>query len=160
MKTDEEKIEDVLDILDGIEPIDRSGWDSGPWDNEPDRKIWKDQETKLLCQARRSRLGYLCGYVGVDKEHPLFGKDWHHGVNLNAHGGINFSDFIGESNLWWFGFDCGHTYDCSPYDSIFNFVIETFKSTKSKSTKSYKTLEYVMNECTKLAKQLSERKQK
>lgn len=53
--------------------VDKSGWDRGQWDNEPDKKQWVDEETGLPCLIVRSHgTGALCGYVGVDKSHPAY----------------------------------------------------------------------------------------
>jgi hypothetical protein len=51
--------------------IDKSEWDRGPWDNEPDKVQWQDAATGLPCIARRSEaMGSWCGYVGVAEGHP------------------------------------------------------------------------------------------
>lgn len=68
--------------------VDKSGWPPGPWMNEPDRKQWMDEETKLPCLiVRNGGAGNLCGYVGVPPSHPLYGKcysDRVKVVDLNA----------------------------------------------------------------------------
>src|SRR6266436_107280 len=56
------------------EPIDRTGWTEGPWDQEPDRLEWKDATTGLTCLAVRNRFGAWCGYVGVPPTHAWHGK--------------------------------------------------------------------------------------
>ncbi len=43
----------------------------GPWNNEPDSKDFTAHE--LHCALRRNSSGAWCGYVGVPKEHPLYG---------------------------------------------------------------------------------------
>lgn len=72
--------------------------------------------------------GWGNGYVAIPKEHPLYGKDYMHpDVNLDAHGGITFSDFANSLDLnelpelqvitddikdyWVFGFDTLHAGD-------------------------------------------------
>lgn len=45
----------------------------GPWSGEPDSDDWTDRDTGLPCCARRGPLHHWCGYVGVEKGHPLFG---------------------------------------------------------------------------------------
>ena len=49
----------------------------GPWSKEPDRKSWKSHG--LCCRIERGCTDYsvhLCGYVGIPRDHPLFGKDY------------------------------------------------------------------------------------
>lgn len=53
--------------------IDKSEWDRGPWDDEPDKVQWVDEVAGLDCLIVRNRGGALCGYVGVPGGHPLFG---------------------------------------------------------------------------------------
>lgn len=43
--------------------VDRTGWGSGPWDNEPDRLEWKDEKTSMPCLMVRNDMGNWCGYV-------------------------------------------------------------------------------------------------
>lgn len=55
--------------------MDKSKWNRGPWDSEPDKKQWQDEATGLPCLIVRNRMGALCGYVGVPESHPLFKVD-------------------------------------------------------------------------------------
>ena len=60
--------------------------------------------------------GWRCGYIGVEKGHPLYEKDeCEYPCELEPHGGITFSGFrphVGGNDaadyIWWFGFDCAH----------------------------------------------------
>ena len=76
--------------------IDKSGWAPGPWRDEPDKIQWRDEETGLPCLIVRAGadLGHLCGYVGVLRDHPLYGLDYSHDLVacVDAHGGITFTD--------------------------------------------------------------------
>lgn len=54
--------------------IDRSGWPSGPWDNEPD--LVKFTHAGFMCVVARQYTGHLCGYVGLPKTHPLHGVSY------------------------------------------------------------------------------------
>lgn len=54
----------------------RENWVDGPWRDEPDKVIWTDPETGLDCMILRNRMGTLCGYVGIPKEHPWYGIDY------------------------------------------------------------------------------------
>lgn len=49
---------------------------AGPWDAEPDKVQWIDEETGLDCLIVRNRLGALCGYVGVGPDHPYHGIEY------------------------------------------------------------------------------------
>lgn len=46
----------------------------GVWQDEPDYQHWVDEETGLDCLiVRQPSSGHLCGYVGISKDHPLYG---------------------------------------------------------------------------------------
>lgn len=142
--------------------IDKTKWPRGPWDDEPDKVQWKDKATGLPCIAlRQDRLGHWCGYVGVAPGHCYYGKD-HNEVNFEAHGGVNFSAScepdadperdvcyvpgFGESDhVWWFGFDCCHSWDRWPKDQ------------EPMPRAVYRTLDYVKEQCASLAQQIAER---
>ena len=63
---------------------------------------------------------YRCGYVSVPKDHPLNSVNY---LDIDdkfyCHGGLTFSsdkstterNYPIESDLHWFGFDCGHAED-------------------------------------------------
>ena len=110
------------------EGLDRSGWEIGPWDDEPD---WAHgiADNGLHYAIRRNGLGALSGYVGVPEGHDLFEArldEWWsrpRSVKLvSIHGGITYSGFdfkLHQSpalpdNLWWLGFDCAHFGDRLP----------------------------------------------
>lgn len=145
--------------------IDRTGWGPGPWDGEPDKLTWKT-EAGLPGMIVRNRLGGLCGYVAVTKEHPLFAVEYNAGewpnspeARFSVHGGLTYSDKCsgnichvpepGEpDDVWWFGFDCVHSGDLAPY------------STKYEGGPwygdEYRTIDYVRGEVEDLARQLAE----
>ena len=121
------------------------------WDNEPDKLT--GSECGLSTLILRNPSGCLCGYVGVPKEHPLYGKHYTHDDvnNTQVHGGLIFSEQMHESQgvkpgLWWFGFDCAHVGDYIP----------TMNEYSAMRTGKYRDIEYVKEECESLAKQLSE----
>lgn len=156
------------------------------------------------CVVVFGSIGHRCGYVGIPKNHPLYGKDYSDyleikksdvgdrevsgifpllGVCLDederirieayfqCHGGITFADggensnYPIESDLWWFGFDCGHAGDKADW----KYAIEKFPK-QAEQLKMQKrindmypiegdiirTEEYVAEECKKLAEQLKE----
>lgn len=140
-------------------------WPAGPWDSEPDKMQWQDEDTGLPCLIVRNSMGALCGYVGVSEGHPLFGLDYSSTeADIEVHGGLTFSDRCrpgsdegrgichvpeaGEpDHVWWLGFDCNHSGDESP-DSI-------ARGWRSEWFASYKPLAYVQGECRSLAAQLA-----
>lgn len=83
-----------------------------------------------------------CGYVGFEKNHWVYGLNYDHFMDINVHGGLTFSSDIdiGDHGLWYLGFDCSHHGDKTPYNSI---GIE-------------RTVEFCVNECENLAKQIKE----
>ena len=139
---------------------DKSEWPRGEWDNEPDKAHWIDPDTGLDCLIVRGPMGALCGYVGVPKDHPCFGKDYD-SVDVNAHGGLTFADFCDDESrecegichsekyaanevVWWLGFDCAHGWDVIP-KSEWSFSWDAI----------YRNFEYVVSEVTSLAHQLA-----
>ena len=156
--------------------IDRAAqqWPSGPWDKEPDKAQWQDEETGLPCLAvRHPSSGHWCGYVGVAEGHPAF-KQGYNDVMFgdeypDVHGGLTFADMcspgedeskgvchtpaLGEpDHVWWFGFDCAHSEDYSPRDQHYSDT-RGYPFTTGGYSK-YRTLDYVKWQCRKLAKQL------
>jgi hypothetical protein len=133
----------------------RSQWAVGPWSNEPDRVEWIDSATNLPCLIVRNReLGHLCGYVGVPSSHPCFGRDYDE-VDCEVHGGLTYAnECSGEichkanQEVWWFGFDCAHLFDLSPW----------MKGRNEHSPHDvYRDIPYVRSECEKLAAELKEK---
>lgn len=145
--------------------VDKTTWAEGPWQTEVDKKQWADRETNLPCLIVRGSMGALCGYVGISKGHPLFGKAGYDATGeLSVHGGITFNNFCqpgaedhaichvvseGEDDhIWWLGFDCAHALDHMPkplgYDSLF-----------LPSDQVYRTQDFVEEQCHQLATQLA-----
>ncbi len=144
--------------------IDKKDWGDGPWQDEPDKIQWEDEATKLPCLIRRNnRAGNLCGYVGVPEGHLWFGKKYG-AIDADVHGGLTFADECQEEDKehgichveedgikrYWLGFDCGHSGDFAPGMRSLNFPgFPGFSVT-------YKTVEYVKQECADLARQVKE----
>ncbi len=140
----------------------------------------------LKCVVTMNRRAYRCGYVGVPKGHPLFGKDYDdyldmdedervsiyehfqvHGGITYANGGVN-SEYPVKSDLWWFGFDCAHAWDARDFDSAKKLFkddvdavqrieyIEALDGGYQIPGQMVRSLEYVQKECMRLAEQLAE----
>ena len=55
-----------------------------PWESEPNNAEWVDEDTGYKCRiTRHDHFGHLCGYVGISKSHPLYGKT----KTTKTHGG-------------------------------------------------------------------------
>lgn len=110
-------------------------------------KIEKDWITTAGLRAVITRavgvMSHLCGYVGVPNMHKFYGMDYA-SVDADVHGGLTYSakgEYPVESDLWWLGFDCAHAGDFEGGSCL---------------GKPLRTLEYVVQECESLAKQLQE----
>lgn len=146
--------------------IDKSKWQEGPWQSEPDKKQWLDVATGYPCLiVRQTNLGHLCGYIGVPPSHPWFEKDYDH-VDANVHGGLTFARHCGDlicheveegedDNTWWVGFDAAH---CDDRSMLTDTHTEAFKGIKSfpHDWDTYKDFAYMENECRSLAQQAKE----
>lgn len=141
----------------------RRGAPRGQWDSEPDRVEWR--EYGLPCLIVRGPSGALCGYVGVPAPHPAHGKD-SGDVEVHVHGGLTYSSRCagvichvpeaGESDdAWWLGFDCNHSGDISITEEKWA-ARDGVRYFGHRFGYSYKHIEYVRNEVTSLARQLSE----
>lgn len=152
--------------------IDKTGWDDGPWQHEPDKIQYTDEVTGLPCLVKRHpRLGFLCGYVGVTEGHPLYRCGYGDGrvEALEVHHGVNYAapcqdeDEVATSichipdpgepdHVWWFGFDCGRNGDLAPgtlaRDRELGFPTNVDWGIV------YRTVEYVQYVNAKLARQL------
>ncbi|WP_201750180.1 hypothetical protein [Tautonia marina] len=145
---------------------DKTQWGRGDWESEPDKKQWLDQATGYPCLIVRGPLGALCGYVGVSKDHPHFGKDYEV-PNVEVHGGLTFAGACqpnadearhichkvdGEDHVWWFGFDCAHYRDYVP--GMRSIRREAEMVDPFGGFERYRNLAYVTGEVESLAQQL------
>lgn len=83
---------------------DKSSWPIGPWQGEPDKIQWTDEETGLPCLIKRASIsGHLCGYVGVLESHPIyrFTPNNKEIRKLKVHGGVNYSKGCEDLNDLW-----------------------------------------------------------
>jgi hypothetical protein len=129
----------------------KSGWGTGPWNNEPDRKDFTHEG--YACFLLRNNVGVWCGYVGVPSSHPLYGVT-HNDVDVEVHGGLTYSNKCDghvchdpepdmPDDVWWFGFDTAHYRDYIPGNSFFR-----------DSDQIYRDITYVEEEIRSLASQL------
>lgn len=118
-------------------------------------------------------LGFHCGYVGVPAVHPLHGVDYMQTSPalgdspesvFDVHGGITFAgDGKGEypvkSDLWWFGYDCGHSWDAASPEHIEKMMqIYPYRPFMwSGAGRTFRDLDYCVNECERLAEQIVEK---
>lgn len=117
-------------------------------DKEGTLRLWKHSELYCLIW-RHPHLLHLCGYVGVTKENPLYGKGYDH-VDVEVHGGLTWNgqrDWFKLEDVWWFGFDCAHYGDLTPYN-----VTKYFGAISS--GEEYRDMEYVESEVNNLAEQI------
>lgn len=147
--------------------IDRTGWDAGPWDGEPDRVDW--EHAGLPCFVLRNHHGAWCGYAGVAAGHPLYGQSYHD-IGINVHGGLTYA---GEcrppichvpkpgdpDEMFWFGFDCGHCFDVMP--GMVAHLREVYAKLgdvppPDPLPSEYRTLAYAQAETNRLAEQLAD----
>jgi hypothetical protein len=129
-------------------------------------EIEKDWTTDagLRAVVIMGHLGHRCGYVGIPTEHSLYGvghgdKTPHLKLDspeyvFEVHGGLTYSGngrekYPVESELWWFGYDCGHAGDApAPGPRMFAYYHEG---------DVHRTLEYCISECESLARQIMEK---
>ncbi len=147
---------------------------AGTWRREPDKLAWIDPSTGLQCIIRRAEKGFLCGYVAVDLDHPLFGfrADAVPAGFISVHGGLNYaapcdeqapeefsichvSDPLpvqggGSKDQWWFGFSCNQTADMIPGDEA-----HAEKAEQLAIDQEYRDEQFLFHQCSKLAAQLA-----
>lgn len=154
-----------------FKPVDRSGWPSGPWDDEPDRIEWIDEATGAPCLMKRNGWGAWCGYSAVNPGHPLHGVNYMDACDgareIEVHGGLTYSDLCsggichvpqpGEpDDVWWFGFDCGHGCDLVPSTAKPEMVEFLNVMLEGRSAHvAYRDGAYVREQVTNLARQLA-----
>ncbi len=94
------------------------------------------------CVIKRNTTLALCGYVVITSDNKLFGLDYdviYSKLDVSVHGGLTYSD-EGEGG-WIIGFDCAHAGDLCPAFPYYDGV--------------YRTKEFVITECEKLAEAIS-----
>ena len=124
------------------------------WMDEPNREEFEHAGYKCLI-LRHPELGHLCGYVGVPRGHPCYGKHYDHLpyedlLSVEVHGGLTFSQAgngkTWPAGYWWLGFDCAHAWDLVPF-------MANIKGLESSGT--YKNFQYVKQETKGLTDQIA-----
>lgn len=157
--------------------IDKSSWGIGPWQDEPDKMQWQDEETGLPCLIVRGPVGALCGYVGVAEGHPWHGHEYSKPLRpaeagedewmvdspesrIRVHGGLTFSAFCRESDDESKGIchrpapgEPDHVwwfgFDCAHCDDHSPLMKSLY------GDDIYRNVEYVQEQCRELARQLA-----
>ena len=130
-------------------------------------KEWKNGE--FNCKIIFTQLGHRCGYVGVPKGHPMFGRDYNKCIeDIDCHGGLTYSGFRDDNSkeYWYFGFDCAHAddgvdieslkkygFDISPFLSMFLPIVELWEPNESSQ---FKTKEFCEEQCNSIAEQIKQ----
>jgi len=106
-------------------------------------KKWSTSSSLEAVVLKHPSLHHRCGYVGVLENHGLYLIEYQEIERyVDVHGGLTFSGelpaHISPKSTYWFGYDCSHSFD------------KTFFNPKGIE----RTLEYCVEECERLAKQL------
>lgn len=156
-------------------PVDRTSWDAGPWDDEPDRIEWEHAGRPCL-MVRHESLGHWCGYAAVDPGHPLHGKNYDDAIPWDddaeytgPHGGLTYASLCAHNvchvpkpgqpdEVWWFGFDCAHSFDHSPGRTAWrrDFHARHPEYAHLDDNEVYRDVPYVRAETNRLAAFLAE----
>ncbi len=73
---------------------DKTDWGSGPWQEEPDKVVWKDPATGFDAMIVRGPSGALCGYVGVKPDHQWHGKNYSEHLPIDGCDGCGYEHTI------------------------------------------------------------------
>lgn len=139
----------------------------GQWRVEPDKVAWTDQATGLPCIIRREEGGHLGGYVGLPREHPLYGyeADAIPAGLLSVPGGLDYAAPCDEhgpesraichvrnahhDDLWWVGIVCNRIGDLIPDDAA-----HAQEAQRLGIRQTYRDAQTVYGVCTDLAAEL------
>ena len=94
---------------------------------------------------------HRCGYVAVEKTHPLYGEPYDQHYDLKVHGGLTYArggdsyPVVCGEGVWWFGFDAAHFGDGS-----MNPRMREYRDGMA----PVRSLSYMMDECESLAAQI------
>lgn len=152
-------------------------WGEGEWVSEPDNVefIYKDYRCRIVRIVAFEGLGgghvfggHLCGYVQVPDDLKLFDKGYD--LDFDVHGGITYNEKDDDEKNW-IGFDCAHLNDYQPSTEYLYKTCPEFIKIKEESKnifknigidydtsfvnlKTYKNLEFCINECKNLVDQV------
>lgn len=124
-------------------------------------KEW--QSSGLTCVVVATSMGHRCGYVGVPKEHPAHGFDYDIDTlnDIHVHGGLTFASAVDKGypcanpdGLWFFGYDCAHIGDKRDPSLLSDEMRQAYSYGFEEPGSTIKDLNYCINECESLARQL------
>lgn len=106
------------------------------------------------CMTTRTEMGIPCGYVGLPRSHPYYGKHRREIEDIEVHGGLTYSGYWNnlDHTLWWLGFDCAHAFDIDDLPTTLSGPPYVLKSNKSQ--------DFVEEQTKRLAEQLARVKTK
>lgn len=109
------------------------------------------------CEVRIMPMGHRCGYVFVEKGHPLYGVDATfncvYGFDPDVNGGLTYSEREGDS--WVFGFDFAHCWNI-PDPAINPDAYLNSIARKWEPDARVGTLDRAVHDCESLADTLKE----
>lgn len=101
----------------------------------------------------KNGMGYRCGYVGIPKGHPWYGKGYDE-LCPEVHGGLTYADLSEDESVWWMGFDCAHYMD-APDPQL---VEAGYCFTRMNPAAIIRSQDYVESNCHTLCEQAKEEK--
>lgn len=144
--------------------VDRTGWNPGPWEGEPDRVDFEHAGLPCL-MLRHPWYGNWCGYAAVPPGHPLYRAAIY--PDIEVHGGLTYAHLCGgyichvpkpgePDNVFWFGFDCGHIMDYQPGLEAIELSMRIQPMQSAGILKEvYRDAQYVRGQVQDLAEQLA-----
>jgi hypothetical protein len=134
-------VKEIRDEEKALSKKQLGGYSEGEWDNEEDYLGFIEPETGLECIISRRSTGSLNGYV--ESPYVLYDVGTYLSeIDMN----ITFSGRIKGKEKYYVGFDSGSS--LQPYAERANSISNIVDGI------NYKNMEYVKNECLKLAKQI------
>lgn len=151
-------------------------WGYGEWVEEIDLLEFTYEEiecriTRVFAEEPNSKEfhvfgGHLCGYIRIPSNHPFHHKKYED-IPIECHYGLSFGEIsVGH----WIGFDCGHCNDIIPSTEYLNkthplFIeierkrkelIKNLCSDNAFFNKTYKNIQFCIDECKSIVDQLLE----
>lgn len=118
-------------------------------DREFTFKTWVTAVGLRAAAVRHDQLGHWCGYVAVPQIYKDCGNDYND-LDIDVHGGLTYGrDCLPmappDGVNYWYGFDCSHAGDITPYTPI------------QQPNATYKDINFVTAECEYMAQQFVQR---